>query len=159
MHTRLMIAGICRAVARGISIFLIVILVLYILFIALQVLSGEPAFSGIFLYLFLLVVMCGGFILCWKDERLGSIVASLAILGYYMLGWGMVEIRQQALDAPTTGAVMLVAALVKPQSFDPLPTWIQVTSWLLLALPVGLFLASWALRRSLPPTEKEQVKT
>ena len=151
MQRRRATADACRSIARGCTIFLVPIIAFYLLFVGLQLGSGEPAFLGLFFNLALLLLMAGGFVIAWRRERLGAVLSLGALAGFLILRLVLLGIRATFSDPPLVWPFSLLVAIIKPQSFDTIPVWIVVTSWVLLAIPICLFGASWLLRREPTP--------
>ena len=147
MHPKLVIADVFRSVARAFTIFLVPTIIFYLLFVGLQLESGEPGFLGLFLNIALLLLMVAGFVIAWRRERLGAALSFGALVGFLIFGQVLFGFRAAFSSSPLVWPLSLIVAIIKPQSFDPIPTWIVVTSWVLLAIPICLFLASWLMRR------------
>ncbi len=141
------LADVLRVVARGLTIILLPVIALYLIFVGLQLASGEPGFLGMFLNLILLLLLGLGLIIAWRREGFGAMLALGALAGFLALGTAFRGFAATFGSSPLVWPISLVVALVKEQSFDPVPSWILVTSWLLIVLPILSFLGSWMLRR------------
>jgi len=148
MKSQLLVRNILRWIARVISIPLVALILIYLLFVGLQVLGGETGFPGLYLYMLLLLAMLAGLVIAWWRERLGAIVALVAIAGFFAQAWLLSGFRGTIGSSPFVGPLILIVALIKPQSFDSVPSSIYVASWVLPLAPACLFFSSWLLRRN-----------
>ena len=148
MKSQLLVRNILRWIARVISIPLVALILIYLLFVGLQVLGGETGFPGLYLYMLLLLAMLAGLVIAWWRERLGAIVALVAIAGFFAQAWLLSGFRGTIGSSPLVGPLILIVALIKPQSFDPVPNSIKVASWVIPLAPACLFFFSWLLRRN-----------
>ncbi len=156
MQTKLAIADAFRSIARAFTVFLVPTIIIYLLFVGLQLESGEPGFLGLSLNIVLLLFMSAGFVIAWRRESLGAVVSFGALAGFVILGQVLSGFRAILSSSPLVWPLSLLVALIRPQSFDPVPTWIVVTSWVLLAAPICFFLASWLMRRGISPVLPHQ---
>jgi hypothetical protein len=147
MQPKLVIADVFRSVARAVTVFLVPTIVVYSLFVGLQLASGEPGFLGLSLNILLLLLMSAGFVIAWRRESMGAAISFGALTAFIVLGLVLSGFRATFSSSPLVWPLSLLVALIKPQSFDPVPSWILVTSWALLAAPICLLLASWLMRR------------
>jgi hypothetical protein len=152
MESKLALANICRAIARIGSILVVLLTVPFLLFVGLQILSGEAANADFFLYLLLIAGLSGGLILAWWMEGLGAAIAlvsaavSFVLSGALLPGAG----RGQAFDL-LEGPIHLCFALTMPgyhTEMSPAARFVPALSWVIPAFPALLFLISWWLRRS-----------
>ena len=148
MKSQLLVGNIFHWIARVISIPLVPLILIYLLFVGLQVLGSEPGFPGLYLYMLLLLAMLAGLVIAWWREGLGAIVALVAIAGFFAQAWLLSGFRGTIGSSPLIGPLILIVALIKPQNFDPVPSSIYVASWVLPIAPTCLFFSSWLLRRN-----------
>jgi len=129
------------------TIFLLPTILFYVLFVGLQLASGEPGFIGLLLNMLLLLLLGAGFVIAWRREAPGALAALGALVVFIIAGLSLSGFRPTFGSSPLVWPISLIVAIIKPQSFDPVPSWIVLTSWAILAIPIMLFLASWLLRR------------
>ncbi len=166
MDSRLDLANIFRTIARIVSILVLLLGVPFMLFVGLQLTSGEGVNLAFVLSLLLQVGMLAGLVIAWWREGLGaaitavSIVGSIALSGSTLPGVGV----GQGFSL-FVGPINLLFALLMP-GYNPdmseSAKWVPILSWALPIIPVVLFFASWWIRRSpqikspeeAPPTGK-----
>ena len=148
MKSQLLVGNILRWIARVISIPLVALIFIYLLFVGLQVLGGESGFAGLYLYMLLLLAMSAGLVIAWWREGLGAILALVAIAGFFAQAWLLSGFRGTIGSSPFIGPLVLIVALIKPRSFDPVPNSVYVASWVIPLAPACLFFFSWLLRRN-----------
>ena len=149
MRTTQALAQVFRATARILAVFLLPSIVFYMLFVGLQLASGEPGFIGLTLNLLLLLLLSAGFVIAWWREALGGVISLGALAVFIILGVALTGFGPTFSSSPLVWPLSLFVALIRPQSFDPVPNGILVAAWTLTAAPIVLFLASWLLRRKL----------
>ena len=156
MDSRLLLANIFRTIARIGSILVLLLGVPFMLFVGLQLFSGEAVNLAIVLTLLLQVGMLAGLVIAWWKEVLGaaitavSLVGSVALSGAFLPGVG----RGQGFSL-FVGPINLLFAILIP-GYNPdvsaSAKWVPILSWALPTVPVALYFASWWLRR--PPKTK-----
>lgn len=151
MNSKLVIANICRWVARILSIPLVPIALIYLLFVGLQIPSEGGDVTVFILYAVLLAAMLAGLVIAWWREAPGSILALAALAGTLLAAvlTGSREMLEQA--SPLAGPIHLLFALTMPgyhPQVSPVAKWVPWISWGLIVAPIVLFLFSWLLRRS-----------
>src|SRR3972149_8801629 len=85
MKSKLIFARIFRTIARILSILMILLGIPFLLFVGLQLLSGEPGNLPGFLYLLLLVGMLAGLVIAWRREGLGAAITLVSLVGSFAL--------------------------------------------------------------------------
>ncbi len=153
MNARFVIAGICRWIARVLSIPLVPIAAFYLLFVGLQIPSEGGSVIGFVLYMLFLLAMLGGLVIAWRKEGLGSIVSLVAVAGFFVTGWAISGFREMLDVSPLSGPIHLLFALLIPGyhlDASPIAKWVPVISWVLLITPICLFFVSWVLRKERP---------
>jgi len=160
MKAKLFIANACRTIARVISIFVLLLGIPYLLFVGLQLISGESANPAIFLYLLLLVGMLTGLLVAWWREGLGATVILVSLAGSFILSRGIlpgVGARQgfSLLAGPLN---LLFALLIPGYHLDhgPSAKWVPVISWIMPIFAVLLFFASWSVRKRFPQLANQE---
>ena len=154
MPTQLTLANICRTIARIGSIIVILLGIPFLLFVGLQIFSGEPANPTIFISLFLLAGMIVGMVIAWRREGLGAAITLVSIAGYFFLSGTFPGVGGNQGFPLFVGPINLLFALIIPGyhlEMSPQARWVPFISWILSILPVALFLASWWLRRRSAP--------
>lgn len=152
MNPRIKLADIARWIARALSIPIILIATCFALFgIGEGIGEGANPISVILIVL-LFLAMPAGFLIAWRREGLGALVASAGVGAYLVAGWALGWFGEQFLEdaSPLAGALHLFFALtVNGYHVDASPLAQQVPwiSWALVVLPIFLFAASWWLRR------------
>jgi hypothetical protein len=155
MPTRLTLANISRTVARIGSILVILLGIPFLLFVGLQVLSGEPANPAIFISLLLLAGMIAGMVIAWRREGLGATLTLISIAGYFFLSGTFPGVGSRQGFPLFVGPINLLFALLIPGyhlEMSPEARWVPFISWVLSITPVALFLASWWLQCRLART-------
>ena len=150
MPAHLTLANICRRIARIGSIIIILLGIPFLLFVGLQIYSGEPANPTIFLSLLLLVGMIAGMVVAWRKEGLGAAITLVSIAGYFFLSGTFPGVGGRQGFPLFVGPINLIFALIIPGyhlEMSPEARWVPFISWVLSIFPVALFLASWWLRR------------
>jgi hypothetical protein len=135
------------------SIIVILLGIPFLLFVGLQIFSGEPANPTIFLSLLLLVGMIAGMGIAWWKEGLGAAITLVSIAGYFFLSGTFPGVGARQGFPMFVGPVNLLFALIIPgyhPEMSPQARWVPFSSWVLSIVPVALFLASWWLRREQP---------
>ena len=163
MDSHLILANLFRTIARIGSILVLLLGIPFLLFVGLQLLSGEAANPAIFLSLLLQVGMLAGLVSAWRKEGLGaaitvvSLVGSLALSGALLPGVG----RGQGFTLFAGPINLLFALLISGYhpEVSPSAKWVPVISWVLPTVPVVLFFASWWLRKPLRSKSPEEVST
>jgi hypothetical protein len=89
VKSQLVLANVFRTVARIVSILDILLGIPFLLFVGLQLLSGEPGNPAIFLYLLLLVCMVVGLAIAWWKEGLGATITLVSLVGSFALSGGI----------------------------------------------------------------------
>ena len=150
MDSHLLIANIFRTIARIGSVIVILLGIPFLLFVGLQLVSGEAANPAIYLSLLLLVGMLAGLVIAWRREGLGAAITLGSLSGYFMLSGAVLPGADAKQGFPLfVGPVNLLFALLIPGyhlEMSPEARWVPFISWVLSILPVLLFLASWWLR-------------
>jgi hypothetical protein len=108
MKTRIILANVCRGIARLGSVIIILLGISFLLLVGIQLISGEAGNWGIFVYLFLMVGMLAGLVLAWWKEVIGAAIALVAMVGSFALGGGIL---------PGVGSGQGVALLAGPVNF------------------------------------------
>jgi len=144
MNSQLVLANILRWIARIVTIPLILGIILYLLFVGLQLLSGESGHPVVTSYMLLLALMLAGLVIGWWKESLGAAIGVAAILGFFVLSQLLPGSRSIVGSSLFTGPLDLLAALNNTYPFPRSLSWV---AWALTA-PVWLFLASYLLRRN-----------
>lgn len=150
MDTRLTRANLCRKIARIGSVIIILLGIPFLLFVGLQIFSGEPASPTIFLSLILLVGMIAGMAIAWWKEGLGTAITLVSIAGYFFLSGTFPGVGARQGFPMFVGPVNLLFALIIPGyhlEMSQEARWVPFISWVLSIVPVALFFASWWLRR------------
>jgi hypothetical protein len=150
MKSQLVLANVFRRIARIVSILDILLGIPFLLFVGLQLLSGEPGTPSIVLYLFLLIGMLAGLAIAWWKEGLGatitlvSLVASFVLSGKVLPGVG----SRQGVSLFSGPLNLLFALLIPGYSPDRSSSakLVPMISWTLPTVPVLLFFASWWLK-------------
>jgi len=150
VDSHLLIANIFRTIARIGSVIVILLGIPFLLFVGLQLVSGEAANPAIYLSLLLLVGMLAGLVIAWRREGLGAAITLCSLSGYFMLSGAVLPGADAKQGFPLfVGPVNLLFALLIPGyhlEMSPEARWVPFISWVLSILPVLLFLASWWLR-------------
>jgi len=150
VDSHLLIANIFRTIARIGSVIVILLGIPFLLFVGLQLVSGEAANPAIYLSLLLLVGMLAGLVIAWRREGLGAAITLGSLSGYFMLSGAVLPGADAKQGFPLfVGPVNLLFALLIPGyhlEMSPEARWVPFISWVLSILPVLLFLASWWLR-------------
>ena len=141
------LADALRKAARSVTVILVPIIAFYLVFVGLQLASGEQGFLGLSLNILLLLFLGAGYVIAWRREGLGAILALAALAAFLTLGTALHGFAVAFHSSPLVWPIALVAALVKEQSFDPMPPWILVTAWVLLVAPILQFAGSWIMRQ------------
>lgn len=153
MNAKLVIANISRIFARIGSILVILLGIPFLLFVGLQVLSGETAGVAFYLYLGILAAMLTGLIIAWWREGLGVAIMVVLALAYFLLGGATLPgVGGGQGFGLLVGPVNLLFALLVPgyhTEASPLARMVPLISWILLVVPVLLFFVSWFLRKEL----------
>ncbi|MEW6717393.1 MAG: hypothetical protein AB1345_07815 [Chloroflexota bacterium] len=151
MKTQLIYANIFRTLARIVSILVLFLGIPYLLFVGLQLLSGESGNPAIFLYLFLLIGVLSGLAIAWWKEGLGVTITLVSLAGSFALSGGLLPgVGSGQGFSLFVGPLNLLFAFFIPgyhPDSSPGARLVPVASWVLLIVPVLLFLASWLLRR------------
>ncbi len=153
MNSRFVIAGICRRIARILSIPLVPIAAFYLLFVGLQIPSEGGSVIGFILYMLFFLGMLGGLVIAFWKEGLGSIVSLIAVAGFFVTVWAISGFTRLLEISPLAGPIHLLFALLIPGyhlDASPIAKWVPMISWILLITPIGLFFVAWALRRERP---------
>ncbi len=147
MGRRLALAEGLRKAARIVTVILVPIIAFYLIFVGLQLASGEQGFLGLSFNILLLLLLGAGYLIAWRREGLGAALALAALAAFLTLGTVLHGFAAAFHSSPLVWPIALLAALLKEQSFDPMPPWIPVSAWALLLAPILFFAASWILRR------------
>lgn len=150
MPTPLPLANLCRKIARIGSIITILLGIPFLLFVGLQIFSGERANPTIYISLFLLAGLIAGMVIAWRREDLGAVISLASIAGYFFLDGTFPGVGKGQGFPLFAGPLNLLFALIIPgyhPEMSPEAKWVSLISWALSILPVALFLASWWLRR------------
>ena len=151
MKSRLVLANIFRTIARIVSIPVMLLGFPFLLFVGLQLLSGERGNPAIFLYLLLLAGMLAGLAIAWWKEGLGATIALVSLVGSFALSGGILPgVGSGQGFSLFAGPLNLLFALLIPgyhPDQSPSARLVPVVSWALAAVPVLLFFASCLLRR------------
>ncbi len=149
MSSLIPLANIFRWTARALSILVILCAVPYLLFVGLQLLSGESGLPALTLYLLFTVILLVGLVVAWWREGMGSGIALVAMLAIF--GQSLAFPRYATtMGSPLLGPLTLIMALVMPgyhPDASPIAGVVQTVAWVLTVAPSVLFLASWLLRR------------
>lgn len=157
MNPQLLLANIFRWIARVISIFLILCIVPYLLFVGLQLPGSGGVFLAFLLYLLLLVALCVGLVIAWWREALGAGIALVALIGSIVPGRVLPGFTAPPGPSLLIGPLNLLVALTVPgyhPDVSPIAGWVRVASWVLTIAPILLFFASWLLRRKIARVAK-----
>ena len=153
MKSKLIFASIFRTIARILSILMILLSIPFLLFVGLQLLSGESGNLAVFLYLLLLVGMFAGLVIAWRREGLGAAITVVSLVGSFALSGALLPSvgRGQGFSL-FAGPINVLFALLIPgyhPEVSPSAKWVPIISWVLPTVPVVLFFASWWLRKPL----------
>lgn len=161
MKSQLILANISRTIARIDSIIVVLLGIPFLLFVGLQLLTGEAANLAVFVSLFLLAGMIAGLVIAWRKEGLGAAITLIAMAGSFFLSGALLPGvgKGQGLSILAGPINLVFALLVQGYSPDVSPSaqLVPVISWTVLTIPVVLFLASWLLRRNSELPSKESV--
>jgi len=164
MKSKLIFASIFRTIARILSILTILLGIPFLLFVGLQLLSGEPGNLAVFLYLLLLIGMLAGLVIAWWKEGLGAAIALVSLFGSFALNGGILPgVGARQGFSLFVGPLNLLFALLIPgyhPDNSPGAGFVSVASWALPTVPVLLFFASWLLRKKSPAQKcPEEIST
>jgi len=151
MENQLFVANACRTTARVISIFMMLLGIPYLLFVVLQLISGESASPAIYLYLLFLFGMLTGYTIAWWKEGLGVMVTSVFLLGSFLLSRGILPgVGARQGFSLLAGPLNLLFVLIIPGynlEYSPSAKWVPMLSWVIPVIAVLLFFTSWYLRK------------
>ncbi|MBM3145190.1 MAG: hypothetical protein FJ010_09525 [Chloroflexi bacterium] len=154
MKPYLTIANICRTIARIVSVIVLLLGVPFLLFVGLQLLSGEAGSPAIFLSLLLLIGVLAGLVIAWWKEGPGSLITFLSMIGSFALSGSLLPgVGSRQGFSLFAGPLNLLFALLIPgyhPDSSPSARMIPPLSWALLIIPVLLFAVSWQLRKKSP---------
>lgn len=151
MDLKMRLANVCRWTARILTTLVIPITSCFLLFVGLQMESGEGGPAGFILYLLFTLAILTGLIIAWWKEGLGAIVSLAGLVGF--LGYSLITSGFAGMlyeEAPLAGSLHLIFALIISgyhADDSPIAKMVPLFSWILIILPIGLFLASWLLSR------------
>jgi hypothetical protein len=144
-------AGISRTIARIDSILVILLGIPFLLFVGLQLLSGESGSLTILLYLLLLVSLLVGLAVSWWKEGLGAAITLASLIGSFVLSGGILPgVGSRQGGTLLAGPLNLLFALLLPGYSPDVSSsarLVPVASWVLSIVPVMFFFASWLLRK------------
>ena len=159
MKSQLVLANVFRTIARIVSILDMLLGIPFLLFVGLQLLSGEPGNPVIFLYLLLLVGMLTGLTIAWWKEGLGATITLVSLAGSFALSGGILPGvgSRQGVSLFAGPLNLLFALLIPGYSPDRSPSakLVPVISWALPTVPVLLFFASWLVRSRIASQQEE----
>jgi hypothetical protein len=151
MDTQLILANICRMIARIGSVLVILLGVPFLLFVGLQLFSGGAANSVIFLSLLFLVGILAGSVIAWWKEDFGAAIIMVSLIGSFSLSGALLPgVGTGQGFSLFVGPINLLFAILFPgyhPEVSPSAKFASVISWVIPIIPVVLFFASWLLRR------------
>jgi hypothetical protein len=151
MNRQLVLANTSRTVARIGSILVFLAGFPFLLFVGLQLLSGEAANLGIYLSLLLLAGLIAGMAIAWRKEALGATISLASLAATFVLSSSVIPgVGSRQGISLFAGPINLIFALLIPGFHldnSPLARWVPFISWMLTLVPAVLFYASWWLRK------------
>ncbi len=164
MNSRLTLANRFRTIARICSILVLLFGAPFLLFVGLQLLSGEAATLSIFLSLILLTGLLAGLVIAWRNEGLGTAIALVSLVGSFSLSRSSLPgVGSRQGFSFFAGPINLLFALLMPgyhPDVSPTAKLVPVISWALPIVPIMLFIASWFIRRKSPELNSaEEIST